>query len=90
METPKREEKTWKLTLTGGSVAWSDGGDASVEDGGNMDVVPFFLGKGVNAIKIIRLSRLNYQKRVLMGTYTFFFWPFFLKFLGFLPAVIAS
>ena len=73
------------LTLTSSSVARSDGWGSNIKDGGNMDVVPFFLGKSVNAKKIIR--HLMERGR---ATYTFFFWPFFLKFLGFFPAVIAS
>jgi hypothetical protein len=38
------------LTLTSGSVAGSDGGVADVEDGGNVDVVPFLLLEGVSPI----------------------------------------
>lgn len=72
--------------MTSSSVARSDGWDTVVEDGGNVDIVPFFLGKGVDAIKIIR----HPAEHKHMRTYTFFFWPFFLKFLGFFPAVIAS
>ena len=30
------------------------------------------------------------QDMMDLETYTFFFWPFFLKFLGFFPAVISS
>ena len=37
------------LTLTSGSVARGDGGSADIEDGGNVDVVPFFLLEGVHA-----------------------------------------
>jgi hypothetical protein len=74
--------------LTCGSVAWSDGGNAGVEHGGNMDIVPFFLGEGVDAIKNVRFRRKLHEE--YDETYTFFFWPFFLKFLGFFPAVIAS
>lgn len=55
--------------MTGGSVTGGDGGDTGVKHGGNVDVVPFFLGKGVNAIKIIR----DHGEQVTMGTYTFFF-----------------
>jgi hypothetical protein len=44
-----------KLTLTGSSVARSDGGGADVENGGDVDVVPLFLGEGVSAISNIRL-----------------------------------
>jgi hypothetical protein len=42
--------------LTGGSVARSDGWGSNIEDGGYVDVVPFFLGEGVNAKITIRTT----------------------------------
>lgn len=57
------------LTLTSGSVTGGDGWDTGVKDGGNVDIVPFFLGKGVNAIKIIRACGEEWA----IATYTFFF-----------------
>jgi hypothetical protein len=42
--------------LTGSSVAGSDGWSSNIKDGGYVDVVPFFLGEGVNAKKTIRTT----------------------------------
>lgn len=45
-----------KLTLTSSSVTGGDGWYANIKDGWYVDVVPFFLGEGVGAIKTIRNS----------------------------------
>jgi hypothetical protein len=73
-----------ELTLTSSSVARSDGWVSHIENGGHMDVVPFFLGEGVGTKRQLIVEKLE------VATYTFFFCPFFLKFLGFFPAVIVS
>ena len=92
------------LTLTSSSVAGSDGGGADIENSGHVDVVPLFLGEGVSAIsynenqacdrkRFASDLRFHYSQgksgnSQKWTTYIFFFWPFFLKFLGFFPAVI--
>jgi hypothetical protein len=38
-----------KLTLTGSLVAWGDGGHTDVECGWDVNIVKFFLGKGMSS-----------------------------------------
>ena len=53
------------LTLTSSSVAGSDCGGSHVENGGDVDVVPFLLLERMSAIINNRIHKLNFHRVLL-------------------------
>ncbi len=58
------------LTLTGSSVAGGNSGGSGVENGGHVDIVPFFLGERMSTIQNTHISSVGFTLRFLyIGSY---------------------